>query len=348
MILGELLDTNNTLVRTSLELIQESIKERNVDAMVEDVLKAMEPHELTKGMFIAVKTLMFAMRETYSFPTLCQFLTTDIQEKALTGEDVSTDIKIVNLLISMEDEGGSFYLQVHSIPSPVPVISSLIKMFKRMSFLYFQEDAETDALKAIPELIEEVKKYSKDKALRRKEQNQLIAVLRAENSAVQEALHLMEVFAPHFIIDITESGEKIPHLSEKAFQVDQVRTALNVPHQVELLKGLCLMTCVFMSKYLLEAGSSISSIIENRRREIEAESYDYGVEKEDIAIQQDAMELLDCTAKLNEEGFYQQAYSVDDVEGVIISLSTSLYRTSRYVAGETIENFILVFKDLLK
>lgn len=247
----------------------------------------------------------------------------------------------------MEEEGGSFYLQVNRLQKPVETIAILIKIFKRLSFLYYQEDSEIDALKAIPYLRQELDKYSRDKKNRLKEQNQLIAVMRAESSSVEDALHLMEVFAPHFLIDITESGERIPHLNEKAFQLDEVRGAINVPHQVDLLKGLCLLTCVFLSKYLLEAGPSISPILEARRNEIEAESYDYGVEEDDVEIQRKAVELLECTARLDEEEFYQQAYGADDVEGIILSLSTSLYRTTRYVANEDFQNFVLIFRNLL-
>lgn len=86
MILGALLDTNNTLIRTSLELIEESLKEHDVEAMVQDVVKNQEAHELAKGMFIAVKTVMFAMRETYEFASLCNFLYSDIEELARKGQ----------------------------------------------------------------------------------------------------------------------------------------------------------------------------------------------------------------------------------------------------------------------
>lgn len=348
MILAELLDNNNALVRTSLELIEESLKEYDVEAMVNDVVKTQEPHELTKGMFIAVKTLMFAMRETYGFPTLCNFLYSDAEELALKGRDVSIDYKVVSLLVSMEEDGGSFYLQVHSLPKPVQTVACLIKMFKRLSFLYYQEDPELDALKAIPFFSEELNKYSREKTRRQKEQDQLIAVMRAESSSVEEALHLMEVLSPHFLVDITEDGERIPHLNEKAFQLHEVRNAINVAHQVELLKGLCLITCVFLSKYLLEAGPSIAPILETRRKEIEAESSELDPDEDDLEIQINAMELLTCVARLDEENFYQQAYAVDDVEGVIISLSTSLYRTSRYVANEDPKSFIELFRNLLK
>jgi hypothetical protein len=348
MILAELLDNNNALVRTSLELIEESLKEHDVEAMVKDVVKTQEPHELTKGMFIAVKTLMFAMRETYSFPTLCNFLYSDAEELALKGRDVSTDYKVVNLLVSMEEDGGSFYLQVHSLPNPVQTVTCLIKMFKRLSFLYYQENPDFDALKAIPFFSEELNKYSRDKTQRQKEQDQLIAVMRAEGASVQDALHLMEVLAPHFLIDITEDGERIPHLNEKAFQLHEVKTAINVAHQVELLKGLCLITCVFLSKYLLEAGPSIIPILETRRKEIEAESSELDPDEDELEIQTNAMELLACVAMLDEESFYQQAYAVDDIEGVIISLSTSLYRTSRYVANQDVVTLASDFRNLLK
>lgn len=348
MILAELLDNNNALVATSLELIEESLKEPNVDAMVKDAVKAQEAHELTKGMFIAVKTLMFAMRETYGFPTLCNFLYSDAEELALKGGDVSIDYKVVNLLTSMEEEGGSFYLQVHSLPKPVQTITCLIKMFKRLSFLYYQESPEFDALKALPYLRKELYKYSREKNQRLKEQDQLIAVMRAERLSIEDALHLMEVLAPHFLIDITEDGERIPHLNEKAFQLPEVRNAINVAHQVELLKGLCLITCVFLSRYLLEAGPSITPILETRRKEIEAESSELDPDEDDLEIQTNAMELLACVAKLDEESFYQQAYAVDDIESVIISLSTSLYRTSRYVANQDVVALASDFRNLLK
>lgn len=348
MILGELLDNNNELVRTCLELIEASVKERDIDALVEEALKTMEPQAVTKGMFITVRNLMFAIRRNYEFPTLCNFLYSDIEELSRTGQDVTLEYKVVNLLTLMEGDGGSFYLQVHSLDSHAQAIVILIKMFKRMSFLFFQEDAENDTLRTVPHFIEELNKLSNDKASRQKEQARLIAVLRAEKLAVQEAIHLMKVLSPHFITDISETGEKIPRLNDKAFQVDEVRKAINVPHQVELLKGLCLLTSVFLSKYLMEAGSSILHIIDHRKKGIEAESLEYGVEADDTAIQLDAMELLECTAKLDEEGFYQKAYSVDDVEGVILSLSTSLYRTIRYAADETVDNFVMVFNDLLK
>jgi hypothetical protein len=348
MILGDLLDNNNELVRTCLELIEASVKERDIEAMVEEAIKTMEPQELTKGMFITVRNLMFAMRRSYEFSTLCNFLYSDLEELSRLGRDVTLDYKIINLLTLMDGEGGSFYLQVHSLNSPVQAVTILIKMFKRMSFLFFQEDAEHDTLKTVPHLIEELNKLRDEKASRQKEQARLTAVMRAEKLAVEEALHLTKVLAPHFITDISETGARIPRLAEKAFQVDEVRNAINVPHQVELLKGICLLTAVFLSKYLMEAGTSILPIIEHRRKEVEAESFEYGVEADDIVIQLDAMDLMERTAKLDEEGFYQKAYSVDDVEGVILSLSTSLYRTVRYAANDTIDNFVTVFQDLLK
>lgn len=348
MILAELLDNNNQIVRTSLDLIEESTRERDVEAMVKDVATTQEPHELAKGMFIAVKTLMYAMRETYDFSALREFLNADIKGKALAGKNVSIDYKIISILELMEEGGGSFYLQIHSLPDPVETVVSLINMFKRLTFLYFQEDPQRDALKAIPDLTEELKKYSRAKAQRQQEQKQLIAVMRAEKSATEDALHLMEVLAPHWLIDVTEDGEKIPHLNEKAFQIEEVRKAINVPHQVDLLKGLCLVTCVFLSQNLLAAGNSISFILEHRRKEIEAESLDPISDDDAIKIQYNAIDLLECAAMIDEEGFYQKAYAIDDVEDVILSLSTSLHRTSRYVADQDTKTFISDFRDLLK
>lgn len=349
MLLGEPLDKNSSLVRASLDLIEASIHESHLKELVDEALASYEPTDLAKGMFISVKSLMVAMRMSYNFSSLCELLNTDIKQKALKGKDVSVDYKVMRILEIMEEgEGGSFYLQIHTLQKINETLMVLIGMFKRMSFLYYQNDAERDSLETIFYLRETLNRYALEEINRKQEQNKLIAVLRAEKLAAQEALHLTEVLDSNFTFEVTETGAKVAYLKTEVFQKEHVRKAINVPHQVELLKGLCLVTCVFLSRNLLEAGNSILTILEARRNEIEADSLDSIVDEEDMQIMVDAIDLLESVAVLDEENFYQKAYALDEIEDVILSLSTSFYRTYRYGADQDISMILSDFKELLK
>lgn len=344
MNLGKLLEDNTVLVKSSLNLIEATVKTPDAKTrLIEDALSAQESSEVVKGLLIALKALFHGMKEDYSLAAIHESLRSEIEESVRKSQDVSIDSTALSLLEAVEENGGSFYLQINSIQEPVKVTAALIDLFERFCYVYYQDSPRKDALKAIPPLRSTLNYYIEEGELREEEEAELIEAMRKNRDAVEEALQLTELLECRFSVDTTEDGKKIPYLSEETLNTDDIMKAVEPVNQVELLKGLCLVTGLSLSMFLCKAGMPLSSVLYVRRQELASDPED-----ENIQLQHLGLNLLESLAAKDEQGFYQQAYAIDDLSAVIVSLNTSLYATTRYVAHEDTLTLVKVLRELLK
>lgn len=344
MILGKLLEDNTALAKSSLNLIEAGVITPSVKA--ELILVALKIHgssEVVKGLLIVLKTLFHGMKECYSLDAIHETLRSEIVESLSKGQDVSIDIKVLSLLEAVEENGGSFYLQINTIQEPAKLTVALIDLFERFCFVYYQDNPNKDALKAIPPLRSTLNYYIDESKLREEEEAKLVEAMRKERVAVEEALQLMELLEPRFSINTTQDGKKVPYLSEETLDADDTMRAVEPVNQIELLKGVCLVTCLALSMFHCKAGFSLLSVLYVRRQELV-----FDPEEETVQIQHLGLNLLEAIAAQDEQDFYQQAYAIDDLSAVIISLNTSLYATTQYVAHEDIMTLVKVIRELLK
>lgn len=326
MYLPDVVAANIGAVNGALKLIEKSTEGPNLVELVVNTSTHQERAELTKGMFIAVRILFRAMQQEYDIPTLHGFMSSEAELEKLRGKDASVDYKVIDLLKAIDGNGGSFYLQLHSIKEPIVVIVHLLLLFKKMCYRYYRVNLDGDTLKALSQIQGYVHLIHGEMMERDAEEARFIALIKNAGVAIEDSLRLIEVLSPHWTVERTEDGEKAFHLSAESLELDEVRDAVigtrSHHEQVEMLKAICLVTSLFLSMHL--ASSSIVPIVEERRWQLDA---DANPNDDDWITENDALDLLESVARFDDDSFYQKAYSIDDIYGIALVLNSSLTRT---------------------
>lgn len=349
MYLPDVVAANIDEVSVALELIEKSTEGPNLVELVINTSTHQERAALTKGMFIAVRILFGTMHQEYDIPTLRAFMSSDAELEKLRGKDVSVDYKVIDLLDAIDGDGGSFYLQLHSIKEPIVVIVHLLLLFKKMCYRYYQVNEHTDALNALPYVQAYVNQVHGEMIQRDAEEARFITLMKDTTVAIEDALRLIEVLSPHWTVDRTEDGEKVFHLSAEAIEVDEVRDAVigtrSPQEQVELLRGVCLVTSLFLSMHL--ASSSIVPIVEERRWQLDAEANPNDYDDDDYITENHALDLLESVARFEDDDFYQKAYGMDDIYGLVLVLNSSLIRTGSNLLNMKPKDIVSVVRKAL-
>jgi hypothetical protein len=333
MHLPEVVADNIKTFRDALNLIEISVEKPDVVELVLDSLDRHEQAELAKGMFIATKLLLRSSNSTYDRAT--------IQKMSAYGLE-----RIVHLLDAMDDDGGSFYLQLHRLNELPEIITDLILLFKESCFRHYNTNRNTDTLNVVSQFTAYVNKISEDRGIRDKERTLFVELMRKESESVEQALSLVETLAPHFVMDVTEDGQKVHFLNEKSLHGDEIQEAISAANPIELLKGVCIISCAFLSLYLTVG--SIVPVLAERRAQLIMDTSPDDEEDDDIYIQHLALDVTDSIARMNEQEFNRQAYALDDIYGVIMSLNTSLYRTAVNGLNRSTKDIASSLRQLLK
>ena len=320
---------NVETIRNAFNLIETDLESPYLAEMILAALSHQERLEVTKGMFFVVK-LLFRSISYAPEPSVVNQLAANAKNGKLFSEtdEQNSALTLARVLSSMDNDGGSFYLQLFAIKNPAEVTFQLIHIFEQVSFKFYDTDIKRDSLTALGHFRRYVNEITTDKIKREQELNAYTNLMVQESSSVELALQMVEILSDYFTVKRTEDNEELYYLNEKAYYADEIVEVAYITDQVELLKGVCIVSCLFLALYLTEG--SILPIIDDRRAQLIVESYLDNEENEHAtATQHIALNLMTHVASLNEEAYYEEVEGVDDLYEVMLSLNTSLYRTAR-------------------
>ena len=141
MTLEELVGDDARTAREALRLVELNIQDSDISRNIQS-LEIKEPVELIKGMCSMVALLSSVMNKGDSPAPLFKAVRASTERAAEEGHDMSANLIVLNILDALQGNGGSFYLQVYSLPNPEQTLLGLVTLFQSLSLDGIGKDVE--------------------------------------------------------------------------------------------------------------------------------------------------------------------------------------------------------------
>lgn len=135
---------NASAAKSALKLVElnsRQVTSADSDEVIE-IFNTQDSKEIIKGLCFAVTVVASILAGGESPSPVLKAIRESIDTASQQGNEVTTNYQVLNLLDATLENGGSFYLQIHSLREPFDVILGLTTLFQTLVKTSLGRDVE--------------------------------------------------------------------------------------------------------------------------------------------------------------------------------------------------------------